>query len=201
MDALENLNLELNLYLSPFECLSPNKVLFESTDFVLKKKELVLHKQSDPFVRAFIDYLYRMLANAAINVPDITNTARAMLNTGAYGYTTVGTSNQAVGINDYECVGLIVAQGALATANQLVYGNTEYIYWTPLTSGTTRYYCLTRPFFNMSGGNIVVEEVTYQGYNNAGGTYYFTMARDLTGTVTINDGCALIVEYKMQVTV
>jgi hypothetical protein len=51
----------------------------------------------------------------------------------------------------------------------------------------------------VSGNDVTVEEACFT--HTQAGPYSFTHARDLTGTIVINDGKALVVEYKLFVTV
>jgi len=203
-DTLKNLDLQLSLFLAEINPKKREQILQNQTFSVedIVEKELVLKKQSDPFIRAFIDQLYRMLGNTAISWKDRDGTTRALSNVGVGGYAYLGTSNQAVAMDDYWVV-TPIATGV--GAGQMLYGiNSSNYYGSSgiYTLGTSRVQINTTPFVNMSGGDITVEEVCFYGGQYVSSVwYYYTHARDLTGSIVVADGSALVVEYRLSVTV
>ena len=200
---IKNLDLQLSLFSAEVDPKKKEQIFLAqklSMEDVVKK-ELILKKQSDSYVRGFIDTLYRMLSNNTISWKDRNGTNIALSTTGSTQSISLGSSNQAVAIDDYYVASLIASGTA---AGQLIYGvtnNTQYGSSGVYTIGSSRVQLCTAPFVNMSGDNVVIEEVCLFGGQYSGNWYYFTHARDLTGTITLNDGQAIVVEYRHSVTV
>lgn len=205
MDALKNFDLQLSLFSAEIDPKKRDLIFKNQTlsmeDIIVPSKKLILEKQSDPYVRGFVDQLYRMLANTAISWKDRDGTSRALSNIGAGNWITLGSSNQAVAMDDYY---VVTAIGHGVSAGQLIYGVVSNSYYGNsgiYTVGSSRICLNMMPAVNMSGGNVTVEEVCLYGGQYPNPWYYYTHARDLTGSITLADGAAIVVEYRHSVTV
>lgn len=169
-------------------------------------------KQSNSFTKGFAQLLYRIgfYAGASDTSVSITNTAGAgvssfttllgSLNTTApitntnYGLL-VGTGITAESINDTALVTKI-AHGT--SAGQIQYGTMTF--GAPSTTATTTTFRFTRVFTNGSGGAIGVEEFGLAG-ENSNLTNRFLLLRDITGTITVNNGQALTLNLDFTTTI
>lgn len=188
-----NLNVEVKGYLT-----EPGK----------KRKRLVFTKKHDPTVENFIKWLYpAFFGLGQVNMTDITGTSRAITwssttrcqingpegNTN-YGIV-VGTGTNAVTITDY------------ALQTQIVHGNTAgrlyheaVTFGIPITSGYTRYFEFQRSFANNSGGDITVNEIGIYIYPTSQSYYYMYLRDVLSSGVTLSNGQALTVKYRITIT-
>lgn len=188
-----NLNIEVKGYLS-----EPGK----------KRKKLVFKERHDPTVENFIKWLYpAMFGCGQVNMTDITGTSRAITwfattrcqvnapegNTN-YGIR-VGTGTNAVTISDYALQTAIAHGNA---AGQLYHEAVTF--GIPTTSGKTRYFEFWRSFANNSGGDITVNEIGLYIYPTSQSYYYMYLRDVLSSGVTLNNGQALTVKYRITVT-
>lgn len=151
-----------------------------------------------------IEHLY--MTASTNNIIDITNTSRSftiaaidnstVLGAGGEGWgIMVGTGTNAVAIGDY-ALQTAVAHGT--GAGQLSFGANS-ITTAPTTSGSKRYFQLSRGFTNNSGGNITLNEVALY-LRNTVGSWTFCMERSLV-THTINNGNVSTYVYEISATV
>lgn len=165
------------------------------------RRKLVLRKKQDPFVKAMTYVIYAMFTSVNQNVTDITNTARSYGHTEmtgdpgatlAYGIV-VGSGTDAVTISDYK-LQTMISHGS--GSGQLYYAASTFN--APVLSGSTYSSECYRPFINLSGADVAVNEV---GIMPIWGSYYFLLARDTTGGITVPADGMLIVIYKIQTTI
>ena len=106
----------------------------------------------------------------------------------------VGTGITTPQITNYT-LGAKIAHGT--GSGQLVYGATAMP--NPATSGSSRFWNVSRSFTNSSGASITVNEI---GLVAKTSSYYFMIARDVLGTgVAIANGQVGTLNYKFQVSV
>lgn len=108
----------------------------------------------------------------------------------------VGTSTDAIGIDDYN-LNASIAHGS--GAGQLGYGATSL--GTPLTTGSTRRFVVSRTFTNDSGSDITVEEVgmATKAFYTTSTLGYFLIEHSLLHFV-IADGTSATVTYTIGAT-
>jgi hypothetical protein len=167
------------------------------------KKEKVYNNEDDPFVTAFIDYLFKELLffTGNFSIRDILNTLRVVgASTGhqVYLYSiTFGTGTNAVALTDYALQTEIVNG---VSANQLLYGS---LTWSNAFNigATTKMLLINRPVINMSGGAITVNEMCLQ-FRDQTQFWNFMAARDIiVGGIVVPNGSAMIGEYRLSITV
>lgn len=151
---------------------------------------------SASFVKAFAQLLHLGMANATVNIDDLTGTPRSVAGTDAqvflseaatatfnYGLM-VGTGTTAV-TGDDDSLAAIVNEGAGAgQLNRSVGSNSV----APVVVGNTITFSFTRDFNNNSGGTITIGEVGIQMRGNDPTNWTFLAARDvLPATVPVLD--------------
>lgn len=106
----------------------------------------------------------------------------------------VGSDNTAESNTQY-VLGTQIADGT--GAGQLDYG--AHVWIDAQVVGANVDLQIQRTFINNSGGGVTVEEcgIYVKSYN----VYFFMIIRDVTGTVTVNDGQTLTVDYTLRTTV
>jgi hypothetical protein len=169
-----------------------------------EKKEKIYNNEDDPFVIAFIDYLFKELlyfTGSFSSIRDTGGTFRALgVSTGhvCYMYAiTVGTGTDAVVITDYK-LQTEIANGI--GAGQLLYGS---LYWSNALniSTNTKILLMNRPVVNLSGGAITVNEMCLQ-FRDYTQSWNFMAARDIiSGGIVIPNGSAMVGEYRLSITV
>jgi len=165
------------------------------------KRKLALRKKNDPFVQAMLYAIYTHFTMVNQNWKDVSGTQRSYVHTSivinpaagnAYGIV-VGTGANAVTVSDYTLQTLI----AHGTGSGQLYYSANY--WSaPTLSGSTYTTEGYRQIINLSGGDVTVNEVGIYGLN---GGWYFLLARDTTGGITVPAEGILIVVYKVQTTI
>lgn len=166
-----------------------------------------IHKRANSFVRGFIDLLYGFVTQATVangwkdTGGTDRNTAVASsnmaMNSGATITTfgiVVGTDATAVAIGN-NSLGNLITDGI--GAGNLQYGANSNV--SPITSGTSRQFTLSRTLTNGSPGAVTVNEVGI--YGKAGTTPWYVMWERTLSTFTINAGASKTVTYTIKVTV
>jgi len=118
----------------------------------------------------------------------------ASTGTSTYGLQ-VGTGTGAESINNTS-LGTQIAHGS--GSGQLQYGAMSY--GAPSTTGTTTTFRFTRVFTNASGGSIGVEEIGLVS-NSGDFSKRYLWLRDLTGTITVNNGQSLTLNVDFTTTI
>lgn len=210
-----NLTGESYIFDEPFpKGFDPMVKRYEPTE-IMKYGRLTHRKENDALVQYFLAILtlnkfgyYSGASTTYLTLTDIGGTNRNVYNqANAFRFdynlgisqnwgTVIGTGTNAVTIADTK-LQTQIASGV--SANQLIYGIQQYSAG-PYTSGSSRYFLIGRTFTNISGGNITVQEMGIYVYH-ATGPYYYCIARDLTGGVTINDGKVGYFQYKWTISV
>jgi hypothetical protein len=173
---------------------------------ILNKKgeiERLFKKPMNSLLRNFIANIYNQWAAAPTDFYDYTNTLRTLgssLSFNALGPTTnnlygvlVGTGTNPVAITNYNLQTKIVHGGA---AGQLYHQATTIT--IPAVSGPECYINISRNFNNNSGATITVQEVALI-LLNISTSYYFLVARDLTGAIDVLNGKTLATLYTLRV--
>jgi len=106
----------------------------------------------------------------------------------------VGTGTNAVTVTDTK-LQTQIAHGV--GAGQLQYGASSFL--SPVTSGSDRYFEVTRTFTNSSGSDITVNEIGIY-INNGTSNFKFCVERTLN-TFTVLNGGAKTITYRIKVTV
>ena len=213
-NAMRGLTLESSAWLIP----DPRKP---------EKAELVHDNPEDPWVTHFIQvlawqFLYSYSSNTTVGALAWGNQCRGNDNnlytlpanysfswsatdpTG-FGPICVGTGNNAVLITDCK---LYAPLASGMNANQLQYLNPTWIMSmrgnrTGVYNDTQRVTIINRPFVNLSGGTIVVNEIGLMTHlpNAIVPNISFLAARDvIAGGVSIPDGSAMVAEYRIVLT-
>jgi len=172
-----------------------------------KTGKVLVHKQAESFVINFLNLLYCQFASSTLaNCTDTGGTLRTASPTGAqscFNHTqgagaatlgiVVGTGTNAVTLTDTK-LQTAIAHGV--GAGQLSYGGSSWL--SPVTSGSDRYYEVSRTLTNSSGSSITINEVAL--YMLDGGGFTFCMDRTLSTFVVANAGTVTIT-YRVKVTV
>lgn len=175
-----------------------------------KRKRLVFTKKHDPTVENFIKWISAALfytTGGAVSMTDITGTSRSVTwyattrcqVNGPEGNTNygimVGTGTNAVTMGDY------------ALQTQIAHGNgasqlyhEAVTFGIPATSGYTRYFDFWRSFANNSGGDITVNEIGLYIYPTSQSYYYMYLRDVLSSGITLSNGQALTVKYRITIT-
>jgi hypothetical protein len=164
-------------------------------------------RPSDSYVYYFAEMLYCIAStNSPLNIPDTSNTLRTLtynqgtyLNSNGSGSNAgivVGTGTNAVALTNYALQTLIANGNG---AGQLNYGAGTIS--TTSTTGTTRYFTISRTFKNNAAGSITVNECGI--YCMATSTpYYFMWVRDLISPgQAVGAGQTLTLTYTIGITV
>jgi hypothetical protein len=106
-----------------------------------------------------------------------------------------GTGTNAVTMTDYALQTLITHGSG---AGQLSYGATTF--GPPTTSGKTRYFEFQRSLMNNSGGDITVNEIGIYIYPTSQSYYYMFLRDVLSSGITLSNGQALTIRYRVSVT-
>lgn len=170
-----------------------------------KRGEVIqrLSGASRSYLKAYSQMVIMRLSTVNQTITDTGGTGRN-INTGFYTLwikaaagaadhgTRVGTSNQAVAIDDYALVGPIAPGTGAGQLSHLA----ETIS-SPSVSASESTFTVTRVFPNGSGGSIIAREIgTYCRARSGITYYYFCIVRDvLASPVTIPDGGAITVIY------
>lgn len=178
--------------------LNPHKIKFEIFD---KFGNLEFRKEQ--LMKSFLaNWIREQRAESAgvdASLTDTGNVARTNIRGGNFMMTAaeaiatygirVGNSNQAVAIGDYNLIGPIA------------HGNTAGLLYHKVTTvsavtvaGVMAYYTIQRNFDNNSGGEIGIEEVGLIVVGSTA-TWYFLVARDVTGTLAVANGKTFVATY------
>ncbi len=188
--------------------LRPLWITLKITDTKTGKLLRSRHWRSRSYLLAMTDLLYAQMSQ--LNLAGVIDTSGVSRAASAHQYsfsllaaagdatlgTVVGTGVNAVAIADYQ-LQTKIAHGVGAT--QLQYGLQTI--QTPITSGSTRLFSMTRTFINGSGASITVQEAGLYGLS-AGTPYIFCFVRDrIAGGQVVAAGETLTVQYDIGVTV
>lgn len=170
-----------------------------------KEVELYVKRPLDSLVRQLVDITRAQYWQNNDNVKDTGGTNRAdsyrnyfkassPSGNSDYGIV-VGTGTNAVTVSDYALQTKIVTGSG---AGQLSYQ--AQVVNSPVLAGSTVSFTLQRTFNNTSGGDITIQEVGLIVYG-VPYTWYFLIARDLTGGHLVQTAKSYVAQYTFGVTV